>query len=371
VLQESIDPDLRCVDAELEHPARARMHVRFDLPEPEHCVQLLRDPYQSARATLPRGRFAFDVQRAPWFSADGRRVFAWLRDGAVVSFPVPNSPRAKPGKPRVFRAAKGETLVAAGSVGRKLLALTLRGQELFLHGGLKHEDASQARSRRAVTLRPADEQDEERSDRAQWAPGVLFVALGQIYLLNALGELFVLSDPNEAQLSRLGWTTTTSASRECILRATHSHDPGGSILSLSCWGASSKIAQQKFHFDGAHAAVHAGCHYLGIHLPPDQVGIRMVPSLASVTTLLVPSRAELCGVVAGPALLVLEDDRRTLSMAGKTNSTSYARATTAIARVAVSTGSHAFAYLSEGGELVVHLVAQKAPVLRVAAEASP
>ncbi len=86
---------------------RAR-RVALTLPEPAVITRMLRDPFAGERRAR---RVRLDVPTEHVVvSACGRKAFARF-DGGLVSFPIPNSPAAKPGRPR--RHYVGGLLMAA------------------------------------------------------------------------------------------------------------------------------------------------------------------------------------------------------------------------------------------------------------------
>jgi hypothetical protein len=58
------------------------------------------------------------------FSADGRQLLVELADGSALRWPIPNSPRDKPGTPRRWRPAARRIVVAIGFAQRAVLAAT-------------------------------------------------------------------------------------------------------------------------------------------------------------------------------------------------------------------------------------------------------
>lgn len=381
LLEESLDPARRVVQAELEHAHRPRRRLVLDLPVQSDCVQLLRDPYRRAQPAPQRNRHALDVSRPLWFAGDGRRVFAWLKDGGVVSFPVPNSPRAQPGKARVFRGSNGETLLACGSLGRRLLALTYAESGLYLYG--VPGAGEMPGGRRLIRLEPRDDGGVPNMDPGLWAPGVMFEVSGRIYARGAHGESLVSSD--DGRLLRSNGRVLASAPL-----------PGGGVLHARLrWGLGELNSELHvcLEVDGKELKrrwiplerAPSGqivpalcCTYIGylsannrcvlVRTGATRLLVFTAPLASVQHELHLPSGSELYGVIAlraVPCLLVLERDRRTLALLGRSTSHSFARASSEVEQVCASMASPHVAYLTSNGELVVHSTSHDAPLLRI------
>lgn len=99
------------------------------LPAP-NCVRLLRDPFRQAPgstmpAQVPGGDFLF--------SEDGRKLLV-RTPGALVVYPIPNTPRDLVGRPRLYPTDPAHVVLAAGSgltlqAGRGSWSLWKQGRE--------------------------------------------------------------------------------------------------------------------------------------------------------------------------------------------------------------------------------------------------
>ncbi|HEX3765724.1 MAG TPA: hypothetical protein VHW23_43810 [Kofleriaceae bacterium] len=125
VIDDPLEPRCRALDVEIQRrgpPAR----LRLELPAAEQCARLLRDPF--AQATGATSRYRGKVARAVRFSADGRQLLVMLGDGSALRWPIPNSPRDRPGNPRRWSPPPGNPIVLAiGFAQRAVLAATLSG----------------------------------------------------------------------------------------------------------------------------------------------------------------------------------------------------------------------------------------------------
>jgi hypothetical protein len=136
VVRDLLEPSTRALEVAIERRGTAA-RLRLDLPAPDQCVRLLRDPFAQgagssrvASATEP----ALDVRFAP----GGRRLIVGRRDGSFESWPIPSSRHDKLGNPRPWAPPRGHSVVAIGIARRSMLAATVTREDptaLTLHHG--------------------------------------------------------------------------------------------------------------------------------------------------------------------------------------------------------------------------------------------
>jgi hypothetical protein len=82
-------------------------------------VRILRDPF----ALDVGGRQAIsarvDLRSNILFSVDGRKLFIRGEQGTLITFPIPNSPRAKVAAPRAYSPPPGHSIIAVGQTASK------------------------------------------------------------------------------------------------------------------------------------------------------------------------------------------------------------------------------------------------------------
>jgi hypothetical protein len=136
-VEERVSPNVRGLSVAVRRTARAPTSVELELPAPDDCIRLLRDPFTSRAATPVRLSTATRIQSF-FFSADGTRLLLIRADGSVAAQPVPHSPRSTVPKPRRFQPPVGHRLVAVGwRRNGGLLVLTRDEKILWIHGGVK------------------------------------------------------------------------------------------------------------------------------------------------------------------------------------------------------------------------------------------
>lgn len=111
--------------------------VSLPLPPADDRVRLLRQPFDAsgpARVVQPPSSI-HSLKRAPYFGNRREWVAVGTVDGGMNVYAVPDSPRAKPGKPRQQRLpAHAESIVAAGFVQKSFCTIALRDGTLHFAG---------------------------------------------------------------------------------------------------------------------------------------------------------------------------------------------------------------------------------------------
>ncbi len=112
VVEDSLEPGRRdWVDVTARVRGRPPRSAALPLPDPRACIRLLRDPFE---VSAPRPALAPRVKRRFVFGAGGRHLFARTETGSIVTFAVPNSPKAPRVEPATWTPPKDHTLVAVG-----------------------------------------------------------------------------------------------------------------------------------------------------------------------------------------------------------------------------------------------------------------
>jgi hypothetical protein len=136
-VEERLEPGARQLSVSVRRGARAPSSVELELPAPDDCIRLLRDPFTS-RATTPVRLSGATLIQSFFFSADGSRLILVRADGSVAAQPIPHSPRSTVPKPRRFQPPVGHRLVAAGwRRNGGLLVLSRDDKILWVHGAVK------------------------------------------------------------------------------------------------------------------------------------------------------------------------------------------------------------------------------------------
>ncbi|MBI4820025.1 MAG: hypothetical protein HY791_27365 [Deltaproteobacteria bacterium] len=130
------DPAKPSVRARVLRPQKAASDwIDLALPSSEDTVRLLRDPFGVPAHVTPSVQVDVDPSIAPIFGFE-RRLLVGLADGRVAAIVIPGSIRATVPPPLVFRPAKGQEAYAASWSRGHVVLLTRRGPDLVLveHG---------------------------------------------------------------------------------------------------------------------------------------------------------------------------------------------------------------------------------------------
>lgn len=135
-ITEPLEPSTRALDLSIAQKSTTRA-LRLDLPEREKCRALLTAPFvaKHARSSSKTPDHSIHKSSNLLFSPDGRRLLARLQSGGVIAWSLPNSPHARPGRPRVILPEENRHIVAAGWLRRRFLGLFAdRDLNLFVRG---------------------------------------------------------------------------------------------------------------------------------------------------------------------------------------------------------------------------------------------
>lgn len=116
-------------------PGRTGESVALDLPPSADATRLIRDPFAEPLRSNPIKQGSHTAI-APWgplaFSPTGNRILVETESGDVVAHHVPNSPHEPRGRKRLLRNPRDERVLAAGMLGRRIVALSARGDRLYM-----------------------------------------------------------------------------------------------------------------------------------------------------------------------------------------------------------------------------------------------
>jgi hypothetical protein len=121
IVRDVIEPEARRLSVIARHLAREPRNVVLDLPPNTDCVRLIRDPFAVSVAAPRRAAGKVAPQSNLIFDSSGVKLFSRAAGGSVISFPIPNSPRAGTGSPKVIYSP-GQ-VAAVGRVGRTTVVL--------------------------------------------------------------------------------------------------------------------------------------------------------------------------------------------------------------------------------------------------------
>jgi hypothetical protein len=367
-----LDPRVRRVGVTVIRGSLPPREIALDLPEEDACVRLLRDPFGATAPPPEKSASPLAVGSNPVFSASGTKLFIRTRTGGILAIPVPNSPRAAAGRPRLheLEAEDGPT-VAAGLAGRFVTLLILKDDAVDLHQIRGKSGGSRSRLRypglsgeetfhadpggRLLPLFRADQ-----TPCAVDARGVLFAFRGfgdaRSLLRLGAGVLAVTHSPLAGQAV---WVEAASDEHPARVRLWGSGSPK-TILSLEGYEA----GQAFFGYERGSSS--RSFNLLAVRRD-DRAWV--VFSSEGRRDLTPPSGDQVVGVGCvprseGPGLLILDKDRRTLLLTGQRWTKKLPSASADIEHVAVCSSQSFVAWSTVAGEVVVYSLQQDAVLAR-------
>ncbi|MHA7627534.1 LpqB family beta-propeller domain-containing protein [Corallococcus sp. M7] len=385
-VSEPMEPGAHRLSVDVRPAARVPRSVVLELPPPEDCLRLLRNPFAShppASGWMPRKADRRIVKFS--FSGDGRRVLLFSESGAVEAMAVPHSPRATVPKPRRIQVHPGQKVIAAGwrSSGG-LLVLASHRDGYVMHGQV-HTPGG---------LRKARYHAADDGQQPYLASGGLPLSLvswldprGQEHLWLKDGEdrLFSLAPPSPGGTSALSLEEMgVSAMAEvhsrplCVLRPQRLGAGRAIISRLKVLG------EEPARFgplNARHGDAYFGYSPSGAHPEAGLLAVRdseldwrlFLDTGVSVVT--VPEKHRVVGVVQPPApslpgLVVLNPDQRTLSFFSTQASRTLVVASGPVVQAAASHGQPVLGWLTQAGEFVLWDLMEQAVLYRSVPEAT-
>jgi hypothetical protein len=399
-IEQIVHPTKRAVEVTITRPSRPSASVVVDLPEERLCARALRDPFDVAQPE-------FGVVPAPKrpvsnlvFSSNGRKLFARAQGGGVVSIGVPNSPRAGASQPKLYVPRSRKQVVAAGWHQRNAIVATAEGDRLELTTvkGRSWLGIDQSAPLPAGSF--VSEPDRITS--------IVFLRYGPklVPLVpDAAGTLFELGDFFEAPIEVVARDLKAIAARgDRVVLVARGHElddmglrprpaAAGPRPDLLPAGSGFAMAVMSAHYaekppqivpldgDGTFEAFFGwpGHHFL--HNPLLAVQQRgrawSLHAATGVLELFPDEGATVVGVTfdageaGGPSLVLLDRDRRRLSLVGRKTSRALLPSADPIVHVAASHAGPEIAYLTTTGRLVVLSPPFDRPLLLHAPAESP
>jgi serine/threonine protein kinase len=348
---------------EINRTGYADRRMELELPPQPDCVRLLRDPFR-VRVTRPvRGAPELDPKGDLYFSPDGKRLMVHLADGGLVAFPVPNSPRAPPGRPTIFRHDhEGGEISGATWHDRRLHLLEVaEGSAFLLRTG--------ARGRLTRTWRADPMSDRFVSARGRLLP--LAVMDDRVLALDASRRLhtYELKDDRlefEGAADRVTGFVSRQNLAAYFQAPDHTIDPrqgGRGKLYVARRGEVQIDLGLEIGGSGDFRFVHGArgfgaAPYFGPVAIRVESGAWAVPLLGGIRWIEAPRSGRVIGVRlaptdGAPGLIVLEDDERSFSWRGDGRDDYLWLAVRRVVATAMSPVHPQVACLLEDGELIV------------------
>jgi hypothetical protein len=393
-VEDVLDPERRALSVIARSAGAPPREIELELPAADACVRLLRDPFKVIAPPPRRQKSGAGPVSNLVFAANGTKILARGAGGEILSYPVPNSPHDGVGKPKRYRPSDEGVIAAVGWIRRGLVTLTVTYERIILDHlasngpPILRRTIPRHRELPIVVPKIAD----------PLSP-ILCLALDTqpvIYFLDARRALFEITNDRLPPISRVaGEIAAIGWFREQVIYV--GRDPGAPGAKLP-----HELGVQSIP-SGAAPELRHGWHLVTVGAPgrPSSTqalqgngtfeacvgfaeahgagGLVVIqrdndlwwtPEPNHVTQL--PDGVRAVGVwksaaAAEPEVIGLEPDRRTISFVGR-SSRSLPRAAEPIVDVVMSAARPQLAYLTAGGEVVIHALAHDAPLARFVPE---
>jgi hypothetical protein len=352
--------------------------LALELPADGDCARLLRDPFRVTVAPPRLASATFSPASDLVFSPTGTKLFARSRLGGIVVYPIPTSPRAGPGRPKLERAAGDGPVVAAGWDGESLVLATACEDEIDVeyasHGGLLSLEGRYLSSRVEPFRAPGGS-----------APLRSFL-LGcrglprnvRGLIVDAEGSLFEMFDMTDSyrlfkRASRVSAITLTPYGVAFVGQV----EPGGDWRLVAIGASGSSLLP--LEGDASHAFFgygerlsHPEFGLAAIERSPREWTIRGAQGLHRL--LVAPRGTTVVGVTRSSkqreevGLVILEEDGRTLSFVGRDWNRRLTSAPARIEHAVMSPVAANIAYSTVRGEVFVYSLDHQAHLYRLLRE---
>jgi len=379
VVLDRLEPGTRQLEVAVRRGPRPATLVQLDLPEPQLCTRLVRDPFAAPPRVAPPEPGL--TGKPIGVVLTGHRVGLMGLGGELLTQPFPNTPRGNPGRPKRHVLPPDELPLAVGYLGKRMRIVSVRlfGEDPYrLYG---HGIEQGYTGHRVSPIGLAEEPGEWIADAQPLRPFVPLGSGGSGAFMLPDGRLIILQDNWTGEALRV----------EKVVPATRAIGGGGGALYVvgSVNASSGTRDDHRLYFGRYQPGPPENYCSEEIVDPTDAwafMGRSPTQTWAALSgkrgrwllcddqrrmeVLRPPEELVVVGVACrdvskGPSLLVLESDERRLTLLGRNHNEPVCKAPARIEQVVVSAAAPVFAYQTEPGDLYVHSWDHPEPLLHV------
>lgn len=361
-VEDVLAPQVRQVAIEIQRPKGRPRRIVLNLPDNDVCARLLRDPYH-VRVSIPRKLSTIASSSGLIFAHCGRRLFTKTGDGALMSFPVPNSPWDTPGNAKRHALGNIGRIVAANRLGLSTIIVSV--EEISLRISYVGKEAAPPPGH--YFLRPDQFAWPREADQELLFPCVRRpMSQGEkpsLFVLDASGNLFrlkLVKDEPVALLAQSGVLALTSRvgfpayvsvdkARNLVVYTSTGREPFRGVVLSGAEGV-----EQAFFGFGAYTR--APFCLLAIERSPSRWII--VAGQDRIHEIQAEQRQEIVGVIQEPnyveALISLRENRHVVTLKGRDWERTLFESPDSIAYLTVSQSKPWIAYSTTKGDVTVY-----------------
>jgi hypothetical protein len=375
-VQDKLEPEARRLCVSVCGASNPAAEVTLDLPDDRLSTRLLRDPFDAAVAEIQKLSQSYLPGSNLLFDVSGNKIFVRSATWGVTAFNVPNSPRASTGRPKNYRTRRWEPVVAVGKIGRSVALIS--AQDHFIKFEFCRQGEKKALNGYYTVYNNKIFYSSPVDNGPALMPCFLLPWGIEAAVLDAAGSLFRLAALQTGadlisgkNVIGMAYLIATDVLAVTVLNSrlvyVGKESPGTSLHIVSV--GQTDVQRMPIPFAGTASRAFFGPRTDLAHerfglLALEQNEFQWVVISATGETVLVrPHGAKVVGVLAdskrggGPGLVALENDRRTLTLNGRSWRRTILQADAPIDRVAVSTFWPYVAYSTVAGEIVIYSLA--------------
>ncbi|HEY7546098.1 MAG TPA: hypothetical protein VID27_14500, partial [Blastocatellia bacterium] len=389
LVRDVLSPDARSLAVTIHGASGVTKEISLELPDDRACARLLRDPFSvSVAATfVTAGDFAPLSNLV--FDSGGRHLFARSTGNRIISYPVPNSPRAGTGSPKLLQATGLRPIAAVGRFNRATCLVSVHDQKLSyellgrkgsnLPEGyyvLDHLEGYQAAIGSESLLQPCYRLPQKFSE----AEAITLDARDSLFRLEGNRHASVTghADVGIAYLCATKVLALTPLLNDRVVYVGIEHP----LASWQIVSLGADVEKRDIPFEGTLTRAffaHGGSlstYKFGLLAIEKDFSEWTVISSRGDLTLSPPRGANVVGLARHirrnePGLLVLEDDRRALTLYGNRWQQQVLTAPAPISHVTVSHAAPNIAYSTIEGEVIIYSLAYEAALCRFLPRGKP
>ena len=386
-VRDTYNPDARSLALTVLGASASPKEVMLELPDASICSRLLRDPFSDIPAEPVNVKSTYAPGSNLLFDASGTKLFARSAAGGVINFPVPNSPRAPQGQPRLYQNNRGHQADAVGRIGRSIAVVTARDRVIKLEyhrGRSRYPPAGNYTGfNRGIFYTPSTAGPLQPCLRLKMIPK----SQSEMLVMDGARTLFRLTElkshstliegkliVGQALIVALDVLAIAPVGSRVVWVGKEWPDAEWRIISIG-----TDLSRMSIPFEGEPVSAFFG---FGGGLANNKYGLLAIEQTAlrwsivnsdGISSMLCPADARVVGVARmgresgdknGPALIVLKNDGRTLALINDHRCQELFTSSMPIEHVTASAATPYIAYSTTEGEVVIYSLSHRAPICR-------